>query len=165
MHRPSVSTTGAPLILSWVSRWAASRSVVSCGMVLTGVVIRSAAVRSRKGLVAARAVAVSMTHLLRCERSVTEPKTLSLALANSVPSNALPRGPSAFRHKACLGRSPKRRENSQGVQGDLVHEYLRTIPHRASLLPGRDRLGLPHPPGWFDRSGPRRRAGRPRGPR
>src|SRR5208283_5125361 len=108
MHRPLASTTGAPLMLSRVSRWAASRSGISCGMVLTGVVIRSAAVKSRKGLATARVVVVCMTHLLQGKKSVMELKSLSFGMANPVPSNVLSRGLSGTRLAVGKARSSER---------------------------------------------------------
>ena len=55
------------------SKRAASRSGVSCGMVITGVVIRSAAVKARNGLAAARVVAVCMVDFLLGECRVPDP--------------------------------------------------------------------------------------------
>src|SRR5262249_33268592 len=82
-HRPSASTTGAPLMLDRESKRAASRSDISCGMVITCAVIRSAAVKARSGLVAV----CIMVDLLQGELSGTGRKSRFFGEANPVPAN------------------------------------------------------------------------------
>src|SRR5579871_4332897 len=69
-HRPATSTTGAPLMSERKSMRAASRRDVLSGMVITGVVIRSAAVKASSDLAAWRVGAVRMAKFLQEGASV-----------------------------------------------------------------------------------------------
>ena len=57
MQCPAASTTGAPEMLDLDNLRAASRSEVPSGMVTTGLIIRSAAVKAKSDFAAARLVA------------------------------------------------------------------------------------------------------------
>src|SRR5262249_44142040 len=59
-QRPLPLTTGAPVTAAWARRWAAPRSDISSETVTRGAVMRSAAVREKRGLVTA-----VMTHFHR----------------------------------------------------------------------------------------------------
>ena len=71
MQFPSESTTGAPVMLDLTSKWPASRSSMSWGMLVTGADIRSAAVKARKVFIARRLV-IRMACLLRLDISVNK---------------------------------------------------------------------------------------------